>query len=184
MYYDLSVGGLTRHLPIMPVSDKLAIASFVILCDCELVTAVAPLLAEKLPEVDYLVTAEAKGIPLVQEMCRVMGMPYYVVARKSVKPYMKDPLSSTVVSITTQKPQTLCLDSADARLLRGKRVAIVDDVISTGESLRAMEELLKACGANVVARAAILAEDKAADRDDIVFLERLPLFDPNTGDIL
>lgn len=107
MYYDLSVGGLTRHLPIMPVSDKLAIASFVILGDCELVTAVAPLLAEKLPEVDYLVTAEAKGIPLVQEMCRVMGMPYYVVARKSVKPYMKDPLSSTVVSITTPEAPDL-----------------------------------------------------------------------------
>ena len=115
MHYDLHVGGLVRHLPIVPVNDKLAIASFVILGDCELVTAVAPLLAAKLPEVDYLVTAEAKGIPLVQEMCRVMGMPYYVVARKSVKPYMTDPLSSTVVSITTQKPQTLCLDSADAR---------------------------------------------------------------------
>ena len=107
----------------------------------------------------------------------MMGMPYYVVARKSVKPYMTDPLSSTVLSITTQKPQTLCLDSADARLLRGRRVAIVDDVISTGESLRAMEELLHACDANIIARAAILAEDKAADRDDIIYLERLPLFD-------
>ena len=184
MHYDLHVGGLVRHLPIVPINDILATASFVILGDCELVTAVAPLLAAKLPEVDYLVTAEAKGIPLVQEMCRVMGMPYYVVARKSVKPYMTDPLSSTVVSITTQKPQTLCLDSADARLLRGRRVAIVDDVISTGESLRALEELLNACGANVIAKAAVLAEDKAADRDDILYLERLPLFDAETGHTL
>ncbi len=100
------------------------------------------------------------------------------------KPFLTDPLSSTVVSITTQKPQTLCLDSADARLLRGRRVAIVDDVISTGESLRALEELLHACGANVVAKAAILAEDKAADRDDILYLERLPLYDAETGSTL
>lgn len=175
MYYDLSVGGLTRHLPIMPVSDKLAIASFVILGDCELVTAVAPLLAEKLPEVDYLVTAEAKGIPLVQEMCRVMGMPYYVVARKSVKPYMKDPLSSTVVSITTQKPQTLCLDSADARLLRGKRVAIVDDVISTGGSLSGLEALVREAGGQIVVKATVLAEGDAADRKDILYLQKIPL---------
>lgn len=184
MTYDLHVGGLVRHLPIVPVNDTLAIASFVILGDCELVTAVAPLLAAKMPPVDYLVTAEAKGIPLIHEMCRVMGMPYYIVARKSVKPYMRDPLSSTVVSITTQKPQTLCLDSADARLLRGRRVGIVDDVISTGESLRAMEELLRQCGARVVARAAILAEDKAADRSDILYLEKLPLFSAQSGEML
>lgn len=184
MTYELHVGGLIRQLPIVPVSDTLAIASFVILGDCELVTAAAPLLAARLPEVDYLVTAEAKGIPLVQEMCRVMGKPRYVVARKSVKPYMKDPITDTVISITTQKPQTLCLDGTDAALLVGKRVAIVDDVISTGESLRAMEQLLSRCGANIVARAAILAEDKAADRDDILFLERLPLFDAATGQML
>lgn len=184
MTYDLQIGGLVRHLPIVPINDTLAIASFVILGDCELVTAVAPLLAAKMPEVDYLVTAEAKGIPLIHEMCRVMGMPYYIVARKAIKPYMTNPMSSTVVSITTQKPQTLCLDSADARLLKGKRVGIVDDVISTGESLRAMEELLAQCEAKVVAKAAILAEDKAACRDDIIYLEKLPLFDAASGHML
>lgn len=181
MTYHLTVGGVTRQLPVVPVNQDIAIASFVILGDCELVTAVAPFLAEKLPEVDYLVTAEAKGIPLIHEMCRVMHMPHYIVARKGVKPYMQNPLSSTVVSITTQKPQTLYLDNADAQTLKGKRVAIVDDVISSGESLRALEELLLQAGATVCAKAAILAEDKAADRDDIVFLQRLPLFDAKTG---
>lgn len=182
MKYELKVGGVTRQLPIVPISDELAIASFVILGDCELVTAVAPLLAERLPEVDYLVTAEAKGIPLVQELCRVLGKPTYIVARKSEKAYMENTVSSTLVSITTQKPQTLYLDGKDGELLRGKRVAIVDDVISTGESLRALEELMKCCDANVVAKAAILAEDKAAERKDIIFLERLPLFDARTGE--
>jgi adenine phosphoribosyltransferase len=184
MIYDLEIGGLLRHLPIVPINDTLAIASFVILGDCELVTTVAPLLAAKLPEVDYLVTAEAKGIPLVHELCRLLGMPYYIVARKTIKTYMQNPLSSTVVSITTQKPQTLCLDSADARLLKDKRVGIVDDVISTGESLRVLEELLGRCGAHVVAKAAILAEDKAAARDDIIFLAKLPLFSAVTGECL
>ena len=108
--YELNVAGVTRQLPIIPISPELAIASFVILGDCELVTAAAPLLAQKLPKVDYLVTAEAKGIPLVHEVSRLLGLPYYIVARKSVKPYMAEPLVDEVVSITTQKAQTLCLD--------------------------------------------------------------------------
>lgn len=175
-YYTLEVAGLTRQLPIMQVSENLCIASFVILGDCELVTKAAPLLEKKLPEVDYIVTAEAKGIPLVNELCRLRNLPYYIVARKSVKPYMSHPITDEVVSITTQKAQTLYLDGKDALLLKGKRVAIVDDVISTGESLLAIERLVEKAGGNIVARAAILAEGDAAKRDDILFLEPLPLF--------
>ncbi|HIU31985.1 MAG TPA: adenine phosphoribosyltransferase [Candidatus Caccousia avistercoris] len=175
-YYTLEVAGVTRQLPIMQISDHLAIASFVILGDCEIVTKSAPLIEEKLPEVDFIVTAEAKGIPLVNELCRLRGLPYYIVARKSVKPYMSHPITDEVVSITTQKTQTLCLDGKDAMLLNGKRVAIVDDVISTGESLLAIERLVEKAGGNIVAKAAILAEGDAAQRDDIIFLKELPLF--------
>ena len=174
--YELTVAGVTRQLPIIQIAPDLAIASFVILGDCELVTAAAPLLAQKLPKVDYLVTAEAKGIPLVHEVSRLLGLPYYIVARKSVKPYMAEPLVDEVVSITTQKAQTLCLDGKDALAVKGRRVAIVDDVISTGESLSAIERLLEKAGAEIVAKAAILAEGEAAGRGDIIFLEELPLF--------
>ena len=175
-YYTLEGAGVTRQLPIMQISDHLAIASFVILGDCEIVTKSAPLIEEKLPEVDFIVTAEAKGIPLVNELCRLRGLPYYIVARKSVKPYMSHPITDEVVSITTQKTQTLCLDGKDAMLLNGKRVAIVDDVISTGESLLAIERLVEKAGGSIVAKAAILAEGDAAQRDDIIFLKELPLF--------
>lgn len=175
-YYTLEVAGVTRQLPIMQVSPTLCIASFVILGDCEIVTKSAPLIEQKLPQVDYIVTAEAKGIPLVHELCRLRSLPYYIVARKSVKPYMSEPLTDEVVSITTQKKQTLCLDGKDALLLKGKRVAIVDDVISTGESLSAIERLVEKAGGEIVAKAAILAEGDAAQRGDIIFLEELPLF--------
>ena len=175
-YYTLEVAGVTRQLPIMQVSDTLCIASFVILGDCEIVTKSAPLIEERLPQVDYIVTAEAKGIPLVHELCRLRNLPYYIVARKSVKPYMSKPLTDEVVSITTQKKQTLCLDGKDDLLLKGKRVAIVDDVISTGESLSAIERLVEKAGGEIVAKAAILAEGDAARREDIIFLEELPLF--------
>lgn len=175
-YYTLEVAGVTRQLPIMQVSPNLAIASFVILGDCEIVTHAAPLIEQQLPEVDYIVTAEAKGIPLVNELCRLRSLPYYIVTRKSVKPYMSQPLKDEVVSITTQKKQTLCLDGKDAMLLQGKRVAIVDDVISTGESLLAIERLVEKAGGQIVAKAAILAEGDAAKREDIIFLKELPLF--------
>ena len=175
-YYTLEVAGVTRQLPIMQVSDTLCIASFVILGDCEIVTKSAPLIEAKLPQVDYIVTAEAKGIPLVNELCRLRNLPYYIVARKSVKPYMNEPLTDEVVSITTQKKQTLCLDGKDALLLNGKKVAIVDDVISTGESLSAIERLVEKAGGEIVAKAAILAEGDAAKREDIIYLEELPLF--------
>lgn len=175
-YYTLEVAGLTRQLPIMKISESLAIASFVILGDCEIVTESAKLLSEKLPEVDYFVTAEAKGIPLAHELSRLRSLPHYIVARKSIKPYMQTPLTDVVVSITTQKEQLLCLDEKDALLLKGKKVAIIDDVISTGESLSAIERLVSKTGAEIVARAAILAEGDAAKREDILFLEPLPLF--------
>ena len=174
--YTLEVAGVTRELPIMPIAENLSIASFVILGDTELVTAAAPLLAEKLPEVDVLITAEAKGIPLIFEVSRVLRMKKYYVARKSTKPYMDSPLINEVESITTQKKQILCLDGADAREIAGKRVAIIDDVISTGKSLQAIEDLVVQAGGNVVARAAILAEGDAATRTDILFLQELPLF--------
>ncbi|ATO49343.1 phosphoribosyltransferase family protein [Brevibacillus laterosporus] len=176
--YTLKVAGITRHLPIIPITEKLNIASFVILGDTELVTAAAPLLAAKLPEVDVIITAEAKGIPLVHEVSRVLQMKKYYVARKSTKPYMQTPLINEVESITTQKKQVLCLDGADASEIAGKRVAIIDDVISTGKSLQAIEDLVIQAGGIVVARAAILAEGEAAKRSDILFLQELPLF-PN-----
>lgn len=174
--YTLEVAGVTRELPIIPVTEDLSIASFVILGDAELVEAAAPLLVEKLPEVDVLITAEAKGIPLVYEAARLLKLKKYYVARKSIKPYMDSPLVNEVVSITTQKTQVLCLDGADAKEIAGKRVAIIDDVISTGKSLMAIEDLVVQAGGNVVARAAILAEGDAAERTDILFLEKLPLF--------
>ena len=174
--YTLQVAGVTRELPIVKISDDLAIASFVILGDTELVCAAAAQLVKKLPPVDILVTAEAKGIPLVFEMSRLLGMKRYIVARKSVKPYMESPIVDEVVSITTQKKQILCLDHNDASLVKGRRVAIIDDVISTGESVQTVERLVTKAGGIVVAKAAILAEGDAAQRDDIIFLEKLPLF--------
>ncbi|MFA1821035.1 phosphoribosyltransferase family protein [Virgibacillus oceani] len=174
--YELNVAGVTRHLPVIPVNEDIKIASFVILGDTELVSAAAPLLANKLPETDILVTAEAKGIPFVHELSKVLNMKNYVVARKSVKPYMKNPLTYEVHSITTQSSQILCLDEVDVGSIQDKRIALIDDVISTGESIKALEELVKKAGGKVVAKAAILAEGDAAERDDILFLEKLPIF--------
>jgi adenine phosphoribosyltransferase len=174
--YELQVAGLSRKLPIIQISDSLAIASFVILGDTELVCASAKVLAERLPKVDVLVTAEAKGIPLVFEVSKILGMKNYIVARKSIKAYMDKPLVNEVESITTNEKQMLCLDGNDLVLVQGKRVAIIDDVISTGESLRAVEELVKKAGGQIVVKAAILAEGDAAERKDILFLEKLPLF--------
>ncbi len=174
--YTLRIGDIERKLPIVAVSEELSIASFVILGDTELVSYTAPILASKLPEVDVLVTAEAKGIPLVYELSKQLGMKQYVVARKSIKPYMESPLINEVASITTQKKQILCLDSDDVQQIKGKRVAIIDDVISTGQSVRGLEELVIQAGGIVAAKAAILAEGNAAEREDIVFLEKLPLF--------
>lgn len=175
--YELQVAGLKRELPIIQIAEDLAIASFVLLGDAEMTTQAAVELAKKIPiEVDYLVTAEAKGIPLLQELARILEFPTYIVARKSVKAYMAAPLEASVFSITTQKEQTLILDGRDAALIAGKKVAIIDDVISTGESLAALVQLVEKAGAQVVSQVAVLAEGEAAKREDILFLEELPLF--------
>lgn len=175
-YYTLKVANLERKLPIIRITDTLQIASFVILGDSELVIGAAAELQKKIPEIDYLITAEAKGIPLVQELSRLLGMKRYFVARKSIKPYMTDPFVTEVYSITTQERQILCLEREEAEMIRGKRVLIVDDVISTGESIKAMESLIKKAGGKVAGKAAILAEGDSADRKDIIFLEKLPVF--------
>lgn len=174
--YTLNVAGLTRELPIIKLSDELSIASFVILGDTELVEKTAKLLAEKLPEVDVLVTAEAKGIPLTYEISKLLNLKSYIVARKSIKAYMNSPIEVSVNSITTTNIQKLFLNNVDADFIKGKKVALIDDVISTGQSLKALEELVKKAGANIVAKAAILAEGDAKNREDIIFLEELPLF--------
>lgn len=174
-YYTLKIAGLERKLKRFPVSDKLDIAAFILFGDVELTQACAKALLDKAPEFDYIVTPEAKSIPLAYEMSRLSGKKYIVV-RKGVKVYMDNPVSFSVRSITTQKEQTLYLGHEDGDLLKGKRVLIVDDVISTGESLKVVEGLVKAFDGNIVASCAPLAEGDAADRDDIIFLEKLPLF--------
>ena len=173
--YTLKVAGLERQLPIMPISDTLSIAAFVMFSDVELTVACAEALLKKVGDFDVILTAESKGIPLAYELARQSDKPY-VVGRKSVKLYMTDPISVSVRSITTRGVQTLYLSQEDAEKLNGKRVLIADDVISTGESLNALEKLCEQAGGKIVCKAAVLAEGKAADRADLVFLEKLPLF--------
>lgn len=179
MYHHMRIAGLERDLPICPVSDTLSIAGFVIFGDPELTVACAKELLAKAPEYDYLITAEAKGIPLAHEMARQNGDKKYFLARKGPKLYMRDILSVAVKSITTAKEQHLYLDGADAELMKGKRILLVDDVISTGESLSALEALVEKAGGIICGRMAILAEGDAQERDDLVYLEKLPLFHPN-----
>ncbi len=183
MDYKMNIAGIERALPLCPVSDELYIAAFIIFGDVELTEACARELIKKLPEHDILITAESKGIPLVYEMARQLGGQNYLVARKAAKLYMRDIFSVHVKSITTANVQTLYLDGKDKELMNGRRVVIVDDVISTGASLEALEQLVKQAGGNIVARAAILAEGEACSRDDIIYLERLPLFN-NKGEII
>ncbi len=174
-FYKMTIAGLERDLPICKVNDKLDIAGFVIFGDVEMTVAAAGELIKKCPEFDVIVAPEAKAIPLAHEMARQSGKPYYI-CRKGAKLYMQDPVSVNVRSISTDKEQTLFLDSLEGEKLTGKRVVILDDVISTGESLLAVEKLLEKFDTNIVAKAAILAEGDAAKRDDIIFLEELPLF--------
>ena len=175
-YYTLKIGDLERKLPIIKLSEDLSIASFVILGDTEIVEKTAPLIAEKLPKIDYIVTAEAKGVPLAYEISKILNLKSYIVARKSVKAYMKDIIEAEVNSITTTNPQKMYLNGEDVEKIKGKNIALVDDVISTGESLSTIEYLVKKAGGNVVAKAAILAEGDAKNRKDIIFLQELPLF--------
>ena len=176
MFYRMKVAGLERDLPICPVTEDLYIAGFVIFGDQELTVACAAELLKKAPEYDYIITAEAKGIPLAHEMARQAGDAKYFLARKAPKLYMTGVFESSVRSITTAKEQTLYLDTADAALMNGKRILIVDDVISTGESLSALETLVEKAGGIICGRMAILAEGDAIDREDLVYLEELPLF--------
>lgn len=177
--YPMTIAGLNRELPICPVNDELYIAGFVIFGDPELTTACAQALLDIAPEYDYIITAEAKGIPLAHEMARLAGNQKYFVARKKAKAYMTGVFETKVHSITTAGEQSLFLDSADAELMKGSKILIVDDVISTGESLRAIEELVKDAGGNIVGKMAVLAEGGAQKRDDIIYLEKLPLFNPD-----
>jgi len=179
MVYRMTIAGLERDLPICPVNDKLYIAGFVIFGDPELTVACAKELLAKAPEYDYIITAEAKGIPLVHEMARQAGNERYILARKATKLYMRDVFDVTVHSITTDREQHLYLDGADAERIRGKKILIVDDVISTGESLCALEALVNKAGGTICGRMAILAEGDAQDREDLIYLEKLPLFNPD-----
>ena len=179
MTYPMTIAGLKRELPLCPVTDDLYIGAFVIFGDVELTVACARELLKKAPEYDVLITAESKGIPLGYEMARQASINRYLLARKAPKLYMKNVFTVKVNSITTDHEQTLCLDGDDAEYMKGKRVLIVDDVISTGESLKAIEELVKQAGGNIVGKMAILAEGDATERDDIIYLEKLPLFNPD-----
>lgn len=173
--FSMKIAGLDRELKKFPVNEKLDIAAFILFGDVEVTIAAAKELLKIVPDFDYILTPEAKSIPLAYEMSRQSGKPY-IVARKGVKVYMDNPVSVSVKSITTNNEQKLFIGSDDAEIMNGKRVLIVDDVISTGESLAAIQALANTAGANTVASCAVLAEGDAADRDDIIFLHKLPLF--------
>ncbi|MBQ4119224.1 MAG: adenine phosphoribosyltransferase [Clostridia bacterium] len=174
-YYNMKIAGLERSLEKFPVSDSLDIAAFILFGDVEITVKASEELLKKAPEFDCIITPEAKSIPLAYEMARQSGKPYIVI-RKGVKVYMRNSLSVTVRSITTDKQQSLYLGETEVDMIKGKRVLIVDDVISTGESLLAVRELAKKAGAIEAAACAVLAEGDAAERKDIIYLEKLPLF--------
>ena len=176
MTYEMDVAGLKRELPLCKVSDDLYIGAFVMFGDVELTVHCAAELLKRAPEYDYLIAPEAKAIPLLYEMARQSGADKYFLARKGPKAYMSGVFEVDVKSITTMSVQKLVIDTADAELIKGKRMLIVDDVISTGESLRAMEELVTRAGGIVAGRMAVLAEGDAKNRDDIKFLAPLPTF--------
>ena len=183
MYYNLKVAGLERQLPLCPISDELMIGAFVIFGDPELTCAAARDLNAVAPEHDVLITAESKGIPLAYEMARQHGDRKWMLARKGIKIYMNNVVGTEVHSITTAGVQKLYLDGSDAALMKGKRILIVDDVISTGESLRALETLVNQVGGVIVGRMAVLAEGAAQNRDDLIYLEKLPVFNAK-GEII
>ena len=178
MTYTMRVAGLERQLPLCKVSDDLYIGAFIMFGDAELTVACAKALLEKVPadSYDYMLTAEAKSIPLIHEMARQSGARKYFIARKGSKVYMPDPIHVSVRSITTLRQQDLFLGADDCALIKGKRILIVDDVISTGESLHALEELVKTAGGTVTGRAAVLAEGDSLARTDLTYLAPLPVF--------
>ena len=177
MTYPMTIAGVKRELPLCKVADDFYIGAFIMFGDAEITVACAKELLKRAPkEYDYLLTAEAKSIPLIHEMARQSGASEYFVARKGMKVYLTNPIHVQVRSITTQHDQNLYLSGADAAKMKGKKILIVDDVISTGESLHALEELVKQAGGEVAGRMAVLAEGDAQKRDDIVYLEKLPVF--------
>lgn len=176
MYYEMKIAGLTRQLPLCKISDELYIGAFIMFSDVEITKASAAELLKIAPDFDVIITAESKGIPLAYEMARQAGTDDYVVARKGAKLYMENIITTEVDSITTDHIQTLCVGQKETDMLKGRRVLIVDDVISTGESARSLETLVNQVGGNIVGKMAVLAEGDAANRDDILFLEKLPLF--------
>lgn len=182
-YYTIQVAGLERDLPICPINEKMCIAGFVIFGDVELTVSCARDLLKVAPKHDIIITAESKGIPLAHEMARQAGESRYLLARKATKLYMKNVFGVEVDSITTDHRQHLYIDGADAEFMKGKDVLIVDDVISTGESLKALEKLVNKAGGNIVGRMAILAEGDAIKRTDIQYLQKLPLFDSEGNEI-
>ena len=175
--YTVCPGGVSRELTLCPINESLQIAGFVLLGDYELTCACAKALAEKAPEHDYILTAECKGIPLAHEMAKILDEKVHIIARKKPKLYMKTVFKADVNSITTEGDQSLYLDGKDADMMKGKKILIVDDVISTGESLRALEQLVELAGGEIAGKMTVLAEGDAANRDDIIYLEYLPLFD-------
>ena len=178
MKYKMNIAGLDRELPLCKVSDDLYIGAFVMFGDVEMTIHAAKELLKRAPEFDYIIAPEAKAIPLAYEMSRQCGIPY-LLARKKAKAYMTGIFEVHVHSITTGGTQTLIIDTADAERMNGKRILIVDDVISTGESLNALEALVRKAGGTICGRMAILAEGDAQDREDLIYLEKLPLFHPD-----
>ena len=179
MTYEMDIAGLKRDLPLCKVADDLYIGAFVMFGDVELTVHCAAELLKRAPEYDYIIAPEAKAIPLLYEMARQSGADKYFLARKGPKAYMSGVFEVEVKSITTAAVQKLVIDTADAEQIRGKRMLIIDDVISTGESLRAMEELVERAGGIIAGRMAVLAEGDAQQRDDIITLAPLPLFNPD-----
>ncbi len=182
-FYEIQVAGLTRQLPLCPINEHLYIGAFVLFGDVELTVACATELLKKAPEYDVMITAESKGIPLVYEMARQAGQNKYLLARKAAKLYMRDVVSVELQSITTAKRQVLYIDREDVEFMKGKRVLIVDDVISTGESVKAVEKLVQESGGIVAGRMTILAEGHAKNREDIIYLQHLPLFNEKGEEI-
>ncbi len=181
--YKMTIAGLERELPLFPIGGGLSIGAFIMFGDVEITKASAAALLAKAPQYDILVTAECKSIPLIYEMARQANADNYIIARKGPKLYMKNIIKTSVHPITPENEQILCLGEDDVNAIKGRRVLIVDDVISTGESLEALEKLVGMAGGQVVGKMAVLAEGKAQERDDIIYLEPLPLFDEN-GDPL
>ena len=176
-YYSIEIGSIKRDLRLFEIKPGLKIAIINILGDTELVQTCARLLAEKMDgsAYDVLVTAEAKSIPLVHALSVETGKPY-IVLRKSYKIYMGEAIKAETISITTGKPQTLLLDEKDIPLLQGKRAAIVDDVISTGSTLKGMLQIIEKAGASVTMKAAIFTEGDDSDWSDVIALGHLPIF--------